>query len=188
MGKHVNNNTNLDAAESPGSRSGTPTSAFFHWALAACFAVAYLTGEDAEKGSGLHIWAGYAICALLITRVIWGFIGSAHARFSDFTFGPAATLRYLKDMLGGRAKRYLGHSPAGAAMIFALLICLTGTIWTGLQVYAEEGKGPLASNGIVMTQARADEHHGGGERHDIPQAARAAAKAPPPGCMRRLPT
>ena len=139
---------------------------FFHWSLAACFAVAYLTGEDADGGSGLHIWAGYAICALLVTRVIWGFIGSGHARFSDFAYSPATIIGYLKDMLAGRAKRYLGHSPAGAAMIFALLICLTGTVWTGLQVYAEEGKGPLASNGIVVTQALADEHRGGDERHE----------------------
>ncbi len=139
---------------------------FFHWALAAGFAVAYLTGEDADQGGSLHIWAGYAIGALLATRVIWGFIGTAHARFSDFAFSPATIIGYLKDMLAGRAKRYLGHSPAGAAMIFALLICLAGTVWTGLQVYAEKGKGPLAGNGIVMTQALAEEHGDRGGHSD----------------------
>ncbi len=138
---------------------------FFHWALVACFAIAYFTGEDAGENGNLHIWAGYAICGLLATRLVWGFIGSPHARFSDFTFSPATTIGYLKDMLSGRSKRYLGHSPAGAAMIFALIVCLTGTVWTGLQVYAEKGKGPLASNGIVVTQALADEHERRGEGH-----------------------
>lgn len=138
---------------------------FFHWALVACFATAYLTGDDAGENGNIHIWAGYAICVLLATRVVWGFIGSAHARFSDFTFSPATIIGYLKDSFGGHPKRYLGHSPAGAAMIFALLICLTGTVWTGLRVYAEEGKGPLASNGIVVSQALADEHKGGSGKH-----------------------
>ncbi len=117
-----------------------------HWGLAACFAVAYLTAEEeGPDTAGLHIWAGYAVGGIVALRVIWGLIGTGHANFSDFTFSPAAILAYLKDLAGGHPKRYLGHSPAGAAMIFALLICLTGTVATGLAAYGTGGGEATAS-------------------------------------------
>jgi cytochrome b len=56
--------------------------------------------------------------------MVWGFVGSTHARFSDFVRSPAATLRYTRELMGHRAKRYTGHNPAGAAMIVVLLIVL----------------------------------------------------------------
>jgi len=71
-------------------------------------------------------------------------IGTRHARFSDFVCSPSDTLNYLKDMTVLKAKRYLGHNPAGGAMIVALLVSLSLTTLTGLGVYGIEGAGPLA--------------------------------------------
>lgn len=113
-----------------------PLVRIFHWLLVAAFTVAYLTGDDE---SDLHVWMGYAILALLAIRVLWGFVGSRHARFSDFVFAPSTVIAYAKDAVMGRAKRYLGHNPLGGAMVVALLICLLATGATGYLVYSAEG-------------------------------------------------
>jgi cytochrome b len=105
-----------------------PLVRMFHWSLATLFLVAYATGDDAE---GLHIAAGYGIAGLTALRVAWGFVGPRQARFSDFVRSPRVILAYLRDAARLRAPRYLGHNPAGGAMIIALLIMLTGTAVTG---------------------------------------------------------
>ena len=128
-----------------------PLVRFGHWALVAAFAVAYLSGED--EADALHVWGGYIVGAIVVLRVGWGFVGPRHARFSDFVRSPLVALAYFRDLLYGRARRYVGHSPAGGAMVIALLVCLAATVATGLVAYGEEGKGPLA---VVMTNTNAN--------------------------------
>src|SRR5437764_14767213 len=84
--------------------------------------VAYFSGKE-EAGGGpdpLHVWGGYVVGGIVVLRVLWGFVGPRYARFSDFVCGPVKALRYLSDLLRGRSDRYLGHSPAGGAMVIAL--------------------------------------------------------------------
>ncbi len=100
----------------------------FHWSLAGFFLIAYATGDEIEK---VHIAAGYAIAGLVAMRVLWGFIGPHHARFSNFVRPPREVLAYLREVFLLRAPRYIGHNPAGAAMIIALIAMLTGTCITG---------------------------------------------------------
>ena len=100
----------------------------FHWSQALLIAAAWLLA-DAVKW--LHEWAGYGVLALILMRVAWGFVGPRHARFSDFVRGPRAVLVYLRDLLTGRERRYLGHNPAGGAMILALLVVTAATALTG---------------------------------------------------------
>ena len=114
----------------------------FHWTIAIGFFVAYFTEDEAMT---VHVWAGYAIAVLVLLRIVWGFAGPRHARFSDFTYEPRRVIQYLRDLLLARAPRYIGHSPAGGAMVFALLFFLAVTVTTGMILYAEqEGAGPLA--------------------------------------------
>jgi cytochrome b len=112
---------------------------FGHWALVAAFVVAYLSAEEEAGGPDpLHVWGGYVVGAIVVLRVVWGFVGPRHARFSDFVRSPIVALAYFRDLLYGHALRYIGHSPAGGAMVIALLIA-----------YGEEGKGPLAAVMVI---------------------------------------
>ena len=114
----------------------------FHWSLVVGFAVAYLTEDDLLT---VHVWAGYLVGVLIVARVIWGFVGPRHARFSDFLYDPTTTLCYVRELILIRAKRHLGHSPGGGAMVIILLLFLTATVVTGLVVYGgEQQAGPLA--------------------------------------------
>ncbi|HKI59780.1 MAG TPA: cytochrome b/b6 domain-containing protein [Mariprofundaceae bacterium] len=143
----------------------------FHWSLAIFFVLAYVTGEELDT---VHAWAGYVIIGLLAFRIVWGFIGSKYARFSDFIYSPAKIFDYLKSLLSSRPKHYLGHNPAGGAMVILLLVFLSLSSWSGLKAYAVEGKGPLASAEMsLVTLAQADgwyeeedEHEGSGREGD----------------------
>jgi cytochrome b len=101
---------------------------FFHWSLVASFVIAYATGDEIDR---VHIAAGYTIVGLLAIRIVWGFVGPRHARFSNFVRRPREVLAYLRDVALLRAPRYIGHNPAGGAMIVALLVALAGTCTTG---------------------------------------------------------
>ncbi|HEY3325549.1 MAG TPA: cytochrome b/b6 domain-containing protein [Novimethylophilus sp.] len=127
----------------------------FHWSLVVLFTVAFVTGDEE---SAVHIDAGYAVMALVIFRIVWGFVGSEHARFKDFIFAPATVIGYLKALLGGKPQHYLGHNPAGGYMVVLMLTTLLVVTVTGLEVYAQEGHGPLASNdGVsIIAVASAD--------------------------------
>jgi cytochrome b len=115
----------------------------FHWLLVVSFFTAYLSEDDFMT---IHSYAGYTILALLSFRIFWGILGPEHARFTDFVYKPATTIQYTKQVFLKKAKRYLGHNPAGAAMVFMLLTSLLVTTLSGVATYAtEEGLGPLVS-------------------------------------------
>lgn len=100
----------------------------FHWSLVVTFLAAFVSGDHWER---FHEQVGYAAAGLVGFRIFWGLVGSRHARFTSFVRGPAAVIGYLFDMLAGREKRYLGHNPAGGAMIIVLLLGVLGLAGTG---------------------------------------------------------
>ncbi len=113
-----------------------------HWLLVTGFVMAYASGDEFPQ---VHALAGYLVAAVLIIRILWGFAGPAHARFRDFVRGPATTLTYLGEVAAHRDRRYLGHNPAGAAMIVALLLCLAAVTGSGLYLDTAQPNPPAAA-------------------------------------------
>jgi cytochrome b len=113
-----------------------------HWTLVIAFFTAYFTEEDFMA---VHVWAGYTVGVYLLIRILWGFVGGKYARFSNFVYSPGKIVSYLKNLITLRPQHYIGHNPAGGAMVIALLLSLAATTFTGLKLYAvEENQGPLA--------------------------------------------
>ena len=107
----------------------------FHWLIVLCFAGAYLTAE-LERWRLVHVTLGYTLAGLVAFRLVWGVIGTRHARFVSFVRGPRATAAYLGSMLRGRAAHHVGHNPAGALAILALLglaLAVTASGWANYQ-------------------------------------------------------
>lgn len=105
-----------------------PVVRIFHWGVAILFVVACITGDDAK---GAHLTAGYLIAGLLAARIVWGFVGSRHACFTDFVRSPRTALDYLRRSLAGTAPRYRGHNPAGGLMAIALMAMVGAICWSG---------------------------------------------------------
>jgi len=114
----------------------------FHWTLVVAFTVAYFSGEESSE---LHEYTGYLVVGLVLLRVVWGFVGTRYARFSDFVYRPATVKAFVQDTVRLRAKRYTGHNPAGGLMIVLMLVTLVLVGVSGMAVYGmEDGGGPLA--------------------------------------------
>lgn len=152
--------------ESQSTKVWDPVVRIGHWSLVILFATSWLTGESE---SDLHIYSGYALVSLVLFRLAWGFVGSRHARFSDFLYSPSATFAYLRGLLSGTPRHYEGHNPLGGWMIVALLSCLLLTGASGLALYGAEGHGPLAGVAMpsvdVVASAYADEDDDDHESH-----------------------
>ena len=130
----------------------------FHWTLVGVMFGQYLTGDRVKN---VHINVGYFLICLVLARILWGFFGSKHARFSDFVYGPGTIISYLKGLIKGTPKHYLGHNPAGGLMIIIILFSLLVTAFTGLKTLGSRGQGPLADEGISivrLTYADEDKH------------------------------
>jgi cytochrome b len=106
----------------------------FHWLMALSFAGAYLTAES-ESWRLVHVTLGYTMAGLVVFRLLWGVVGTRHARFADFVRGPSAVLRYARSLVAGRPEHHVGHNPAGALAIVALLALALGVAGSGWALY-----------------------------------------------------
>jgi len=114
----------------------------FHWLMVMSFAGAWLTAES-ERWRLLHVTLGYTMAGLVGFRIVWGLVGTRHARFANFVRGPAAVLRYLRAMLHGQPAHFVGHNPAGALAIVAMLGLTLAVVASGWAAFNELGGGWL---------------------------------------------
>jgi len=114
----------------------------FHWSLVSGFVLAYVSAEVGILDA--HVLIGYFLIALLVFRVLWGFMGTQYSRFRSFIFSPADTMAYVKSIRAGQPAHYYGHNPAGALMVFGLLSLLAAIFTSGLVTLAViDYEGPL---------------------------------------------
>jgi cytochrome b len=109
-----------------------------HWLLVGAFALAWITGES-EEWRLVHAFAGGTVVGVILFRLLWGLVGTRHARFASFVRGPQAALDYVLGLLRGKESQYAGHNAAGGWAIIALLALglLTGA--SGWLIYQEMG-------------------------------------------------
>jgi cytochrome b len=102
----------------------------FHWALVACVAGLLVTAYVPGSWINWHARLGYAVLTLLLFRIVWGFIGGRWSRFVSFVYSPGSVFNYLR----GRPHpdHLIGHTPLGAASVFAMLAFLLAQAATGL--------------------------------------------------------
>jgi cytochrome b len=107
-----------------------------HWLLVVCFAGAWMTAES-ERWRLVHVTFGYTMIGLVVFRLVWGIIGTRHARFASFVRGPLVILRYARSLLALTPAFYAGHNPLGALAVIVLLGLVLITAGTGHLVYAD---------------------------------------------------
>jgi cytochrome b len=110
----------------------------FHWLMVLSFAGAWLTAES-ERWQVVHVTLGSTMAGLIAFRVLWGLIGTRYARFASFVRGPRAVAGYLRSLLRGRPEHHVGHNPAGALAIVALLLLAGLVTFTGWSTYNDFG-------------------------------------------------
>ncbi|MDB5970460.1 MAG: cytochrome [Hydrocarboniphaga sp.] len=104
----------------------------FHWALVAAVIASYVTNKLGVAYFRYHVWCGYAVLILVGFRLLWGLVGTRHARFRNFLRGPTETLRYTRALLRGDDQHFAGHNPLGAIMVVVLMATLLTQAIVGL--------------------------------------------------------
>jgi cytochrome b len=102
----------------------------FHWLLATAVVGLVITANIGGNWMNWHLRLGYAVLALLLFRLVWGFVGGHWSRFGSFLYAPSTLLAYLRGR--ARPEHRVGHTPLGALSVFALLIILSAQVTTGL--------------------------------------------------------
>ncbi|MGA3157330.1 MAG: cytochrome b/b6 domain-containing protein [Steroidobacteraceae bacterium] len=115
----------------------------FHWLLVLAVLGSYITHRLGLSWFKYHLWCGYTVLVLVTARILWGVVGTRHARFAGFLRGPRTMWRYLTSWKKGTLHA-VGHNPLGAWMVVLLLLLLLAQALTGL--YANDqisNTGPL---------------------------------------------
>ncbi len=115
-----------------------------HWSMVATFTIA-MWNRHSELERMTHVYAGYAMGAILVIRVIYGFLARDLAAFRRFPPSPIKGMKYAISLVRGNSRNYLGHNPAGALAIYGMLV--VGLLSVGTGYWAFEYDDELAKVG-----------------------------------------
>jgi len=107
-----------------------------HWALVLAVSGSWITSKLGSSYFPYHVYCGYTVLILVVFRILWGFVGTRHARFAHFVCGPVRVMRYLRYLrehaIGAPAHHSVGHNPLGGWSVLLLLGLLLAQAGTGL--------------------------------------------------------
>jgi cytochrome b len=130
----------------------------FHWLLAFCVISSIISGEVGGNAIIWHFRLGYCVIALLIFRVVWGFVGGHWSRFKQFLYSPLTILRYLRGQ--SKPDHEVGHNPLGSLSVWGLFFILGAQVATGLMSDDEiASQGPLVQFISGATSSLATSYH-----------------------------
>ncbi|AJE48182.1 cytochrome b/b6 domain-containing protein [Celeribacter indicus] len=123
-----------------------PVVRVLHWALVIAFATAWGLGKFGPDQMTLHFYAGYTVAAIVVLRILWGFVGTPTARFANFVKGPKGVLAYARTLPSDRPSHSHGHNAVGAIFVVGVLVVLVMQVLSGLFSDPEDyiNVGPLA--------------------------------------------
>jgi cytochrome b len=106
----------------------------FHWLFAGLFVAAFSIATAAEHSAAfpLHMLAGMLLACLVVLRVIWGLVGTRHARFSSFALRPRDLYEYFRGLFTGSGRKWAGHNPASSWSALLMIALAAGLGVTGL--------------------------------------------------------
>jgi cytochrome b len=145
-----------------------PTRAF-HWVLALAVAAAVASAKIGGNAMVWHMRLGLLVLALLVFRLVWGFVGGHWSRFSTFVYAPQQVVAYLRGAATAQPPHWdVGHNPLGALSVFGLLALLIAQVATGLIADDEIATvGPLNRFVDAATGLRASAWHAGAGQYLI---------------------
>lgn len=110
-----------------------PVVRIFHWSTVGLLCTAYYSAEFHQNE--IHLAVGYLLSAMVAIRILWGFVGSHHARFANFLYAPVTALKYAQSLRDGSPIHYLGHNPLGAALEYEGPLLLLNPLVDDATVY-----------------------------------------------------
>lgn len=134
----------------------------FHWLLVAGLIGAFCIAQfGGKRGAAFpyHAMIGLVLAAMVLLRIVWGFIGTRYARFGSFLFPPGAVVDYLKGIKTGDPVKHAGHNPASSYAIFLMLALVLAIVGSGLgKAYDIEALGEVHEATVYALLAVAGVH------------------------------
>jgi cytochrome b len=134
----------------------------FHWLFACTVLASWYTSDQDHDLIEVHIQLGYFALGLLIFRIIWGVVGTKHARFISFIPKPKQLLEYIKSLKQSRAPTSIGHNPLGSLMVILMIILISLQAISGLfindDVYSAGPYNAIVSKDVERVMAFLHHH------------------------------
>lgn len=115
----------------------------FHWSFALLFIAIFIIAKTIDDESVIfsyHMLLGLLLAVIALARIIWGLVGSTHARFSSFALHPKNLLEYFTAIFTGKTKLYVGHNPASSWAAILMILFALGLAFTGIQMAQDNNK------------------------------------------------